>query len=384
MYKTIKRRETFYLSGFDPRGARYYYNLYKKEAALQSIVNGIEMKITSRKRTDQYIQSWSIDASSHGRHTTTNYHFLEWDDIIRDNWKKNFWTLVKDLIFYFKTYILAGRFIKYMRVSPRQMVGIFFPIIFTMVSISASIILGNVLYDCVNGMQGLFLGVGFALTILYFLLKLGNRLALFWLLRIFVFSARYVFEKMHILDSRLLYFSNQISTILARQKENQVDEVLLVVHSVGAILLIDLLEKLFKEKNLAKDAKVSILVLGECIPLVSGIDRASEYRKKMAFVAKQYNLFWVDYTTVIDGACFPYLNYFSDVNVPLVKEKNFHFLSARFHTLFSNQRYKILRKNRYLTHFIYLMSTELSGEYDYFKMTAGHERLSTIINKGTV
>jgi len=375
MKHSVKRRETFYLAGYDPRGARHYHNLYKKEAALQSKVNEIEMEISQRKRTDTHIQSWSIQASSQHKHTQTNYHFLEWDDIIRENWKKNFISLFMDLLFYFKTYILAGRFIKYMRVSPRQMIGIFFPIVFLIVAIGTSIMLGDFIASMIDGVYGLLLGMTAAIMMIYLLFVLGNKLALFWLLRIFVFSARYVFEDMHTLDKRLEYFSKYLTSVLEKQKENKVDEILLVSHSVGGILMIPLLEKLLKEKSLPKETKLSILVLGECIPLVSGIDKATEYKEKMAFLAKQTNIFWLDYTTVIDGACFPHLNYFSDVNIDIEEKENFHFLSARFHTLFSKRRYDKLRKNRYLTHFIYLMSMEYEGKYDFFNMTAGHQYL---------
>jgi hypothetical protein len=216
---------------------------------------------------------------------------------------------------------------------------------------------------------------------LYGLFALGNRLALFWLLRIFVFSARYVFEKMEIVELRLEKLSDYLSNAINNAKENDIDEVLFVSHSVGTILMVPLLEKTLNKLTHLIDIEVSILTLGECIPLVSGIDKAVEYRKQMQFLAKRKDLFWLDYTTAIDGACFPSLNYFEDSQIEISEKKNFHFLSPRFHTLFSKQRYAKLRKNKYLTHFIYFMSTEYKGTYDYFKMTAGHQKLCSYIPK---
>jgi len=375
MNKNVKRRETFYIAGYDPRGARHYHNLYKKEAIKQSEINNMKFSISSRKRTETNVQSWQIDTSSQEKHTQTNYHYLEWDDIIRENWKKSFFSLFVDLLFYFKTYILAGRFIKYIKVSPRQMIGIFFPIVYLFLSIAISVLFGNFIFHLLNNIYGIFLGSIGAIILIYLLFELGNRLALFWLLRIFVFSGRYVFEEMKTLEERLEQFSTHLAKVIDEAKENNIDEVLLASHSVGAILTIPLLEKTLNKLTKSIDIELSILVLGECIPLVSGINKAKDYKEKMTFLAKREDLFWLDYTTVIDGACFPSLNYFSDAKINIEKQKNFHFLSPRFHTLFSKEKYNKMRKNRYLTHFVYLMATEYEGKYDFFKMTAGHQFL---------
>ena len=83
MKNHVNRREVFYLSGYDPRGARYYYGLYKKEGALQSKVNGLHLDMSSRNRTAKHVQSLEIKASSKEGETRTNYHFLEWDNLIR-------------------------------------------------------------------------------------------------------------------------------------------------------------------------------------------------------------------------------------------------------------------------------------------------------------
>jgi len=382
MSDSVKKRETFYLAGYDPRGARYYYNLYKKEAVLQSEVNGMNIDISSRERTEKHIQSWKIESETGGHTTHTNYHFLEWDDIIRTGWKKSFLSFFIDFMFYFKTYILAGRFIKYSKVSPRQMIGIFFPTVYLLLAFILSLALGYGIFTFIEGTLGVMIGAIVAYGIVYFLFVLGNKLALFWLLRIFVFSGRYVFEDMNVLDKRLEILSSHLAKVIECAKENKIDEILFVSHSVGTILTIPLLEKTLKKVKIPTGTKISILTLGECIPLVSGIDKASTYKNQMAFLASSEDLFWLDYTTVIDGACFPSLNYFTDAGILIKNEESFHFLSPRFHTLFLRQRYDKLRLNKYLTHFIYLMSTDISGGYDYFKITAGHKTLSSFMQKG--
>lgn len=388
MKSCVKKRELFYLAGYDPRGARYYYNLYKKESHLQSKINGMKINISSRKRTANSVQSWYINSIENKKTTLTNYHYMEWDDIIRKHWTKSSFSLFLDLLFYFKIYILGGLFFKYIRTSPRQMFGIFYPIVYMILSLyfaylgstTTFFLLDEYLLLPINLTLSLF----FFLLILYSLVLFGNKMVLFWLVRIFVFSAKYVLYDNKELESRIDIFSKYINTTLQKRDNDNVDEILIVAHSVGTILTIPLIVKVLEElkKNSQNIPNISVLTLGECIPLVSGvIPESKSYIDDMKYVASQENLYWLDYTTVIDGACFPYLNYFKDSNINITKKKNFHFLSARFHTLFLKKRYSKLRRNKYLTHFAYLMSTELPGGYDYFKMTAGHNHLKSYFPK---
>ena len=85
----IKNREVFYLSGYDPRGARYYHGLYKKESAKQAKVDDVKIVVSSGKRSSKHQQS-----------TQNNYHFLEWDDIIRKRWNSTLLSLFLDFFFY--------------------------------------------------------------------------------------------------------------------------------------------------------------------------------------------------------------------------------------------------------------------------------------------
>ena len=377
MKNQVKRREVFYLSGYDPRGARYYYGLYKKEGALQSKVNGLQLDVSSRNRTAKHVQSWEIKASSKEAETRTSYHFLEWDDLIRLEWKKTALSLIIDLIFYVKVYLLSGAFRKYSKNFPYQMVSLFYPLVYISLMVILSLVSGWFLFEYLDEKYSFLLSILFSFflvnTIIYFALLVADKMALFWLLRIFVFSARYVYDKNPRLEQRIEYFSKEIRKSLNKLKANETDEVLFVAHSVGAILMISTLAKVLK--SLDSSIEISILTLGECIPLVSVIPESTIFKNDMKYIAEQKNITLLDYGTLIDGACFPSLNYFTDINLDVRYKENFNFKSPRFHTLFSKNNYKEVRRNKYLTHFLYLMSSEIEGEYDYFKMTAGHNFL---------
>lgn len=384
MVSSVKKRETFYLSGYDPRGARHYYNLYKQEAKKQAEVDKLQIEISTRRRTGKHIQTWHIDTVSEEEkyQTKTNYHFLEWDDIIRSNWKQDIFSLYLGLFYAMKTYLFSGSIFKYAKSSPIQMIAAFYPVVYLLMTLYLGFFLYNVTAES-------FISIGLlplaafllALVIPYGIIKisihLGNKLAVFWLLRIYIFSAKYVHTEMPLLKKRMEEFAKTIASTINNAKSNHVDEVLIVSHSVGTIITIPILANALKQTNV--DLKhVSILTLGECIPLVSYLTGAQAYRNDMKSIM-QKPLCWIDYTTPIDGACFPLLDFYKHSDIKIEENRKPYFLSPRFHTLFSKQQYDKLRKNRYLTHFIYLMATEVSGKYDFFTITSGHKPLSSYL-----
>jgi len=378
MLNSVKKRETFYIAGYDPRGARHYYNLYKKEAALQSKVNGMTMDISSRKRTDKHMQSWHIKSETGEVKTETNYHFLEWDDIIRKRWHITSFSIFADLYFYMKTYIFTGLIVKFGKLSPNQMAPAFFPVLFLLLTLLFTYFtwsfVSSILSEYINPYMSMIVAGIPAYLFLRLMIWIGNQIAVFWLLRIYVFCAQYVFEDMHTLDKRIDIFAKYIYNSIKDSDQNGIDEILISSHSVGTILVIPVMSKVLVMLGDNKDIinKVSILTLGECLALVSFLDEAKEFKSHMRNVSSN-ELLWLDYTAPIDGACFPLLDYYKHSGV---EGKTPIYLSPRFHTLYDKKHYLKLKKDRYITHFLYLMATDIQGDYDYFKMTAGHKRLS--------
>jgi hypothetical protein len=372
MQSSVKKRNIFYISGYDPRGARHYYHLYKKEANKQSQTTQMKLNISPRKRNLAHVQSWKIHSQTNHHQTETTYHFLEWDDIIRDNWKKSIFTLYRDLLYVMYIYLFSGHIFKYAKHSPRQMIAAFYPVVYLLLTFVMAYYFYTFTLNLLISV-GLYIPLAFLVALIapYSMMKLslylGDKIAVFWLLRVYTFAAHYVNDSIPLLNERMRLFAHYIAEAINHSEQTKTDEILIVSHSVGTILSVPILAKALHEVNVSLE-KVSIVTLGECIPLVSYLKKATEYREQMHTIAQQ-RPFWLDYTSPIDGACFPLLDFYthSDVNVdykPL-------FLSPRFHTLFSNEAYAKLRKNRYITHFIYLMAMQHTGEYDFFKITAG-------------
>jgi hypothetical protein len=379
----VKKRIVFYLSGYDPRGAKYYYHFYKTEANKEK-----NIQVSPKKRYHKHISTWTITNQNDTHYTESEYHFLEWDDIIRKQWKKTAIALIKDWFFYMRVYIFGGLFLKYFKKSPKQMEGIFFPfnyiwISFIIIFLSTTIVWSYALATFPLSLA-IFTSLVFVLLSIYALLYWGTKVGLFWLLRIFVFSAKYILEGIPSLEKRTQYFAKHLADTLSTAKAKGIDEVLFVSHSLGTSISIPLLSKCFQ---LLKDKEdipmLSILSLGQCVPLVSVVPFSEAYQKEMLYLSRQDNLIWVDYTAQIDLACFPQLNFFEDVGIECRTKENFHFLSPRFHLLYSPQNYAKIRKNLSLSHFLYMMSSENKEGYNFFTLTSGRNTLKWQVEEWT-
>ena len=54
------KRKIFYLSGFDPRGARFYYQLYAEQAAAFGAMHGREIEVGKRRRLPPHSVAWDV------------------------------------------------------------------------------------------------------------------------------------------------------------------------------------------------------------------------------------------------------------------------------------------------------------------------------------
>jgi hypothetical protein len=373
----VKKRVVYYLSGFDPRGVRWYHSLYKEHAAKQSQINGMVISVGPRKKLHNHLFEWKIESTDHDCKVETDYRFMSWDDIIRQEWSSEIMTYYKDVIYCIVAYIFTGLVWSFAKASPKQMMAAFYPVIYLLGGLAAALYGAMIVFDIVGGWIGAASGIAVALTILVAMERFGNHIGVFWLLRIYVFSVRWGRGEVDAIEKRLDHFANEISKSLL--EENEADEVLLISHSVGTILSVSALARALKKSETGWE-KFSMITLGECIPLLSFQPKAIHYRSELASIALNSKILWIDYTSPIDGACFPLHNYIKSSEISNIAV-NFQLKSTRFHTLFDKIKYKQLRKDWYATHFLYLMSTQKEGSYDFYKFTAGSQEFRKYFTK---
>ncbi len=367
----VKRRHVFFLSGFDPKGAAHYHRIYRMQAALQGEVTGTLYTVSDRKTMGNGNAVWSVSWAD----TETVYEYVRWDDIVRAHWPRKSWqVLISALRFYAQVFRKPRVLQKIWRVAKRTLMALFYPAFywFCVLFVTISLAFAVYLLLSVNGVSGaVSAGVGLLVTfgLLWEGWWLEQRLHTSWLLRIFCFADQHSSGHVPNLSARWDGLAAQIRQVLLCP---EVDEVVMVGFSVGSMGAVSVASRTVKCCLDAPQAlaKLSVLTLGQCIPLFALMPAAHTFRIELACVGANRDLFWVDFSSPSDWGSFALVDPVAlCAGVPSINPRVM--ASPRFHTLFDPATYAVLKKNKRRMHMQYLMAAQLPGGYDYFSLTAG-------------
>lgn len=372
----IKQRDVFYISGYDPRGYRYYYSLYKRNSKKQNKINNLNIQLSKTKKVDENIFSCKITTTEN---TNTNYNFLSWNDIVKENWAEGFLSNLLDTLYFIKMYLLSGIFVRFTKESKEQLIAGLYPLFYLLITLGALSFFSYKSYQFTLNYIPSYIAICTSFLIFFLGIKLidviANKIAVFWLSRIYAFCARWGENKISKVDDRVEYFAKHIFEKI-KETNSSDKEFILCAHSVGTILAIGIANSVIKkciESNIDY-SNFKLLTLGHCIPLVSFQRKSKNHKKVLEELGKTKDFIWLDYTAAIDGACFC-VDPITSSGIKREKDCGPVVMSPRFFKLFKKENYKKIKKEKYKAHFLYLNSTDLLGTYDYFDITAGNKAL---------
>lgn len=369
---TVTRRRVYYLSGFDPRGAAFYHRLYRDEARKQAVLSGAEFSVSTRRRDYGGVSRWQVTAGWGGQQVETEYLFLGWDDIVRAHWLPRRRQVLAAGARSLYRYVTQGAFAAVRRAGR----GPFFSALFPYVSVAVlgvlSCLTGMLAAGLVAALSGswplaLVAGLLALLATAFTGLRLAEQGGVFWLLRTYVFACLWGKRPIDRLEARLDAMAERI---LQDSRQQPVDEVLVIGHSVGTMLAVSVVARLLRMAPQGLPAH-RLVTLGGCIPLLSLMPSAVAFRRDLAEVGSAKRLPWVDVAAVADPLCFAGSHPLTVSGVAAPCQGQPRLVTARFFRLFSAERYRVLRRNKLRLHFQYLMAGEIAGDYDYFRLTAG-------------
>ncbi|MBZ0127929.1 MAG: hypothetical protein K8F59_02325 [Rhodobacteraceae bacterium] len=367
----VRRRQVFYIPGYDPMLPRRYRELYRREGAMQADISGYRLDLKGQAGGDVY--SWSVRSEIDGQTTETEIAFLLWSDIVQDSMDRSIpgtFLLMLRLIW---IYVGSGALFRLMRLRKGPVIAALYPIFMLSLQLLLSLALGWLIAWGIGQVLPLWLALPVGLAALVWLMlwfrRIDNRLYAYYLLHDYAFSARYHGATPPELEDRMLDFAARIKASLA----SDVDEVLIVGHSSGAHLGVEVLAELLRQGDLpAEGPKLAFLTLGHVVPMVGFLPRAGRLRRDLHYLSQQQGLTWIDITAPGDGCTFALCDPVGVCGAapdagqvwPLV-------VSAAFTQTLSKPLYDSLKWRFFRLHFQYLCAFDRPGDYDYFQITAG-------------
>ncbi len=396
-FQSVRRRRVFYIPGYDPIHPRRYRELYRKEGAAQAAISGYEIALAPKRAGGPY--GWHVTATQDGQSTEADVEVLVWSDIVRESMGAGIAATYGQLVRTAWTYIASGALFRLMRLRKGPIIAALYPIFALILQALLGALVGWALAALAlallpdfpfDGLLGLALGAFvLALTLRWFR-RHDGRFYAYYLMHDYAFTARWGGANPPALEARMAEFRATIAQALTEDW----DEVLVVGHSSGAHLAVSILADLIRDPAPSSVPKypgeswrshdgaeppatpatgpaLSFLSLGQVVPMVSYLPRATRLRADLHFLSARPELTWVDVTAPGDGCAFALCDPVAVSGVAPEDQRHPLILSAAFTQTLAPETWAKLRWRFFRLHFQYLCAFDRPGDYDYFRITAG-------------
>ena len=394
----VRKRRVFYIPGYDPIHPRRYRELYRKEGVAQAAISGYDIALSPKTSGGPY--GWHVSSTQDGAAVEADIEVLVWSDIVRDSMGKSIAATYGQLIQTATTYIFSGALFGLMRLRKGPVIAALYPIFALIlqaligigIGLALSAILWKILPDStpIWTISTALTAATLALTLRWFR-KYDGKFFAYYLMHDYAFTARRGGANPPELEARMAEFATRIEHAMTEDW----DEVLVVGHSSGAHLAVSILADLIREDRLppsllgkypggelaagqggAAPPSLSFLSLGQVVPMVSYLPRATRLRADLAYLATRPELFWLDVTAPGDGCAFALCDPVAVSGVAPAGQIHPLVISAAFTQTLSPERWRALRWRFFRLHFQYLCAFDRPGDYDYFRLTAGPQTLA--------
>ncbi|MEM6618171.1 MAG: hypothetical protein AAF631_02590 [Pseudomonadota bacterium] len=368
----VRTRQVFYIPGYDPVPPRRYRELYRTEGAEQARVSGYDIAVTKRAPGVRNF-GWGVAANIEDTPTETQVEVLYWSDIVQKSMDRSIPSTYLLLARTAWEYIATGALGRLMKLRIGPILAALYPVAMLLAQLLAAILVGVLfawmLSTWVHPWAGAPVGLGSAAGLLWWFRGKDGKLFAYYLMHDYGYSARFRGQNPPELEARMAEFTARI----ARAMDSDVDEVLVVGHSSGAHLAVSILADLIRSDHAWRPGapQLSLLTLGQVIPMVSFLRDAHRLRADLAYLGANRALCWVDVSAPGDGATFALCD---PVAVSGVAAPDHHqplIVSAAFTQTLSDEKRAELGRRFFRLHFQYLCAFDRPGDYDYFRITAG-------------
>ncbi|MEM1065853.1 MAG: hypothetical protein AAGJ74_10165 [Pseudomonadota bacterium] len=391
----VKRRWVFYIPGFDPNPPRRYRELYRTEGARQAEISRYGLNVSAR--TGEGF-GWDVHGKIEGVPVHARMDVLVWHDLVQASMGHSITATYWQLLRTAWIYIASGTMRRLIWLRKGPIVAAFYPIVVLLAQLALAMALGSVLagvtatvvgwglngaawalgIDALPGTALALWGLGwavFAVTVFFalrFFQRWDGKLFAWYLMHDFAFAAGHSGAYPPELEERIGQFADQV----ARAMASSADEVLIVGHSSGAQLAVSVVADLLRSGRVpANGPELSLLTLGQAIPMVSFLPKAARLRRDLRDLAVNDRIVWVDVSAPGDGCSFALCDPVAVTGVapegarwPLV-------ISAAFSKTLAPERWRALKRRYYRLHFQYLCAFDDPQSFDYFRITAGPRTL---------
>ena len=359
----VRRRIVFHLGGYDSHPPTDQHRIFLRELPRFSRNWSIAATASATPDISDLTARWETSAAGPNWRCETSYRVWRWDDLVRRELDRNHARRLLRAVVTFVDFVGSGTVRRYFqRFWP---VTIFFGFAYALLAFFALAGVATGLW--LGGSLGV--AAGFAVFWLL-LLATAHRWRLAQALDLWAFSRDYARGRQTATEQRLEHFAH---ALLAATEEPATDEILVVGHSLGTLLAVDVLARALAQRpDLGRRGPpVRLLTVGTLIAQLGLHPRGDRIRAAVAAVAASA-IDWAEY-----HACEDALNFYKVDPVTLERRRDYppgsRPMVRRVHVrdMLSPDVFHRFRHRWIRLHYQFLMANDVRAPYDFFMFACG-------------
>jgi hypothetical protein len=385
MSTPVQHRHVFYIGGFDPKGVSSFFQKHKVQLQRYSSLAGLQYNISAKEQASPHSYAWTVKVDQPQVTTFTTFEYLAWDDVVRTHWARTPSAIVRQALRCLIDFSLSGAIKPLYDLTPATVRTALVPYALVVGAALATVLFSALIYWALAWIFQIFwlpwLGALTTATAGAFIGWRGlKEVPSMWFLRVVDFANTLARNEDSHINQRISAWCTRIIEV---NNSSKADEIVVLGYSAGSSLSVPLMAELARHKEFASGlpVRLSLLTLGNCIPVAAALKSGKQVRADLATIG-QSQLPWLDYTAPIDWGSFPLVNpiaVFTPASNSAPDKRRF--VSPQFHLLFEPDIYQKIRIDKYHVHQLYLECTQKIGKYDYFGMLYGQRTILQRINE---
>jgi pimeloyl-ACP methyl ester carboxylesterase len=362
----IAKRLVFHVGGYDPItppvSAR---RRFVRELARFAGTWSVEASIGALQETPDQAK-WNVVTRGPNWCVESDYRLIRWDDVIEEFSGQPIWRRIPLGINALIDFILAGALRGYLRTNWHYAVFFLYPFVMFGFFIAAACVAGAYAF---HGSDSILLAAAVCLFVLSALLLGPWRwLLLDTLFDDWIFACDYVRSGNSSIEKR---FDNIAREIVAAARNSGADEILVIGHSLGAVLAVDLLDRALKLNRAlgAAGTPITFLSIGSSILKIGLHGAASRFRAAVEQVGRAPGIFWGDCQARIDIMNFYNIDPMAEMSLPSKYGPIIRLVE--FGRMLQHDVYRRIRLKFYRLHCQFISGNDKRASYDYFMLVCG-------------
>jgi hypothetical protein len=363
---TVANRLVFHIGGYDPimPPANAQPRFVREIARFQHTWSVKAIVHDLRNVADQ--AKWKVTTTGPNWRVETDFRLVRWDDVIEGFKHRTIFARIPRGVIAFLDFIAAGALRGYLRTNWHYAGFFLYPFVAFLAFVAAAVLVG---------MLGVKIGASLPLAIATAFLAFALLLVGPWrglhldaLFDDWIFSHEYVRQGNPTIEQRL---DRLAAEIVAAVGNSDADELLVVGHSLGAVLAVDLLDRAVKldPKLGERRVPITLVTIGSSI-LKIGLHRgAIRFRAAMKRVAQSRGIFWGDYQARVDILNFYDTKPMAEMALPIEHEPVVRLVEIS--RMLEHTMYRRIRLNFYRLHCQFISGNDKRAAYDYFMLVCG-------------